>query len=57
MKKIYSLLLMALIAIGAQAQTGRFGTPVEFKDVPNKVPTKMAEGVNFKPTLPSLSIY
>lgn len=50
MKKIYSLLLMALIAIGAQAQTGRFGTPVEFKDVPNKVPTKMAEGVNFKPT-------
>jgi len=31
MKKIYSLLLMALIAIGAQAQTGRFGTPVDLQ--------------------------
>ena len=51
MKKLYTLLFMALVAIGANAQIARIGTPVDFNAAPKHVPTqKIVRVQNFSPT-------
>ena len=49
MKKLYTLLVMALIAIGVSAQV-RLGAPVEFKPAPERMPIQKVERV--KPATP-----